>query len=45
MLNKQFGVPFGENGLSMTGKGNGRHKYYLCTSYKNMSFLRKIQNN
>ena len=25
-LNKEFGVPFGENGISSTGKENGRHK-------------------
>jgi hypothetical protein len=32
------GVHFGENGISSTGKVNGRHKYYLCESSKNMGF-------
>ena len=42
-LNKEFGVPFGENGISSTGKGNGRHKYYLCESRKNLSLLKKLE--
>ena len=41
-LNKEFGVPFGENGISLTGKENGRHKYYLCESSKNKEFLSKV---
>ena len=41
-LNKDFGVPFGENGISSTGKENGRHKYYLCESSKNKEFLSKV---
>ena len=41
-LNKEFGVPFGENGISSTGKENGRHKYYLCESNKNKEFLSKV---
>ena len=41
-LNKEFGVPFGENGISSTGKLNGRHKYYLCESSKNLSLLKKL---
>ena len=41
-LNKEFGVPFGENGISTTGKLNGRHKYYLCESSKNKEFLSKV---
>ena len=41
-LNKEFGVPFGENGISSTGKLNGRHKYYLCESSKNKEFLSKV---
>ena len=42
-LNKEFGVPFGENGISSTGKLNGRHKYYLCESRKNLSLLKKLE--
>ena len=42
-LNKEFGVPFGENGISSTGKLNGRHKYYLCESNKNLSLLKKLE--
>ena len=42
-LNKEFGVPFGENGISSTGKENGRHKYYLCESRKNLSLLKKLE--
>ena len=42
-LNKEFGVPFGENGISSTGKLNGRHKYYLCESSKNLSLLKKLE--
>ena len=42
-LNKEFGVPFGENGISSTGKLNGRHKYYLCESHKNLSLLKKLE--
>ena len=42
-LNKEFGVPFGENGISSTGKLNGRHKYYLCESRKNLSLLKRLE--
>ena len=42
-LNKEFDVPFGENGISSTGKLNGRHKYYLCESRKNLSLLEKLE--
>ena len=42
-LNKEFGIPFGENGISSTGKLNGRHKYYLCESRKNLSLLKKLE--
>ena len=42
-LNKEFDVPFGENGISSTGKENGRHKYYLCESRKNLSLLKKLE--
>ena len=40
-LNKEFGVPFGEGGISLTVKINGRHKYYVCESRKNLEALRK----
>ena len=42
-LNKEFCVPFGENGISSTGKLNGRHKYYLCESRKNLSLLKRLE--
>ena len=38
-LNKECNVRFGENGISTTGKGNGRHKYYLCESEYNIKNL------
>ena len=40
-LNKEFGVPFGENGIS-TSKTNHK-KYYLCESRKNLSLLKKLE--
>ena len=40
-LNKDFGVPFGENGVS-TSKTNHK-KYYLCESHKNLSLLKKLE--
>lgn len=39
-LNKQYGVPFGENGIS-TSKTRYK-KYYLCESSKNKEFLSKV---
>ena len=39
-LNKEFGVPFGENGISVSGT---RRKYYLCESRKNLSLLEKLE--
>lgn len=42
-LNKEYGVPFGENGISMTGKLNGRHKYYICENKRNLSLLEKLE--
>ena len=42
-LNKEFGVPFGENGISSTGKLNGRHKYYLTESKQALIDLEKIR--
>ena len=41
-LNK-MGVPFGYEGISSTGKLNGRHKYYLCENEKNLSLLAKLE--
>lgn len=41
-LNKEYKVRFGENGISTTGKGNGRHKYYLCESEYNIKNLYRI---
>ena len=38
-LNKEFGVPFGENGISVSGT---RRTYYLCESSKNLSLLKKL---
>ena len=38
-LNKEFDVPFGENGISVSGT---RRKYYLCESSKNKEFLSKV---
>lgn len=38
-LNKEYGVPFGENGISKSGTGR---KYYLCESKYNMSALKKL---
>ena len=40
-LNKDFCVPFGENGIS-TSKTNHK-KYYLCESRKNLSLLKKLE--
>ena len=40
-LNKEFGVPFGENGIS-TSKTNHK-KFYLCESRKNLSLLKKLE--
>ena len=40
-LNKEFGVPFGENGIS-TSKTSHK-KYYLCESRKNLSLLKKAE--
>ena len=39
-LNKEFGVPFGENGISISGT---RRKYYLCESRKNLSLLKQLE--
>lgn len=38
-LNKEYGVPFGENGISVSGT---RRKYYLCESKRNLSLLNKL---
>ena len=39
-LNKEFGIPFGEDGISVSGT---RRKYYLCESRKNLSLLKKLE--
>ena len=40
-LNRNYGVPYGENGISRT---HGHHKkYFLCESRKNLSLLSKIR--
>ena len=40
-LNKDYNVPFGENGIS-TSKTKYK-KYYLCPSRQNVSLLRKVE--
>ena len=42
-LNKEYGVSFGENGISATGKLNGRRKYYICENRRNMEVLKKLE--
>lgn len=40
-LNKEYDVPFGENGLS---KSKSKHpKYYLCESRTNLEKLKSIE--
>ena len=41
-LNKKYGVPYGEYGISHTW--NKSKHYFLCESKKNISNLRKIRN-
>lgn len=41
ILNKEYGVPFGYEGIS-TSKTKSK-KYYLCTSKRNLSLLSKIE--
>ena len=42
-LNSNYGVPYGENGISTTvGKGRKR-TYYLCESAKNMKLLNELK--
>lgn len=38
-LNKEYGVPFGENGISKSGTGR---KFYLCESKYNLNALKKL---
>lgn len=38
-LHDKYGVPFGENGISVSGT---RRKYYLCESKRNLEYLSKI---
>ena len=41
-LNSNYGVPYGENGISHT-VGSGKKKtYYLCESPRNMNKLQKL---
>ena len=40
-LNKEYGVVFGENGISKSGTGR---KFYLCESKYNMNALNKLTN-
>ena len=40
-LNKEFGVPFGDDGIS-TSKTSHK-KFYLCESRKNLSLLKKLE--
>lgn len=43
-LNKEYGIRFGENGISHTCSCHGNRKtYYLCTNSKNISIYNKIQ--
>lgn len=39
-LNKEYGIPFKDGGISHSYTRNGRH-YYLCESYANMQKLRE----
>ena len=39
-LNKEYGVPFGENGISVSGT---RRKFYICESKRNLSLLEKLE--
>lgn len=39
-LNSEYGVPFGENGISRTH--NKSHHYFLCTSEYNLTNLLKL---
>lgn len=40
-LNRDYGVPFGENGISHTYSGK-KKSYYLCESKRNIQSLRTI---
>lgn len=43
-LNKEYGVPYHDNGISRTGELSKNHcKYYLCESKKNMTILKNLQ--
>ena len=39
-LNKEYGVPYGEGGISRSGT---RRKYYLCESKGNLKALRQLE--
>lgn len=43
-LNKEYGIMFGENGISHTCSCHRNRKtYYLCANRKNMDAYNKIQ--
>ena len=43
-LNSNYGVPYGENGISHTvGKGK-KKTHYLCESAKNIQKLKELTN-
>ena len=39
-LNKKYGIPYGENGISHTVT---KHSYFLCESRYNMNIYRKYE--
>ena len=41
-LNSDYGVPYGENGISHTLGKRKKKTYYLCESAKNMQKLQKL---
>ena len=41
-LNKEYGIPFKDGGISVSGT---RRKYYLCPNKRNLSALNEIQKN
>lgn len=43
-LNKEYGVPFKDGGISHSYSRNGKH-YYLCESRANMQKLREAIKN
>lgn len=41
-LNRNYGVPYGENGISHTLGKSKKKTYYLCESSKNMQKLQVL---